>query len=296
MQITPSPSVPAVSRPHSELTPRLFRVVKRRRETADTVTLELEAVDGRPFKIRPGQFNMLYAFGVGEIPVSVSGIEGRLVHTVRAVGAVSTAVCRSRPGDVLGVRGPYGTAWPLDEAEGSDLLFIAGGIGLAPLRPAIVHFLANHERYGSGVLLCGSRTPGEILFEREVERWAEHSAFDVDLSGVRAALTTYRTVDVAGPSWRGMVGPVPQMIPKARLEMRSTVAFICGPEVLIRFAAEALLTRGLPPRAIHVSLERNMRCGIGLCGHCQLGPTIVCRDGPVYAYPDVEQLLEAREL
>jgi NAD(P)H-flavin reductase len=279
------------------MTPRPFRVLRRRRETPDTVTFELEPADGGPpLAIRPGQFDMLYAPGVGEIPVSVSSIDGRLAHTIKAVGAVTGALCRLRKGDTLGVRGPFGRPWPLEEARGCDLVFVAGGIGLAPLRPAIHHFLANHARYGRGVLFCGSRTPGEILFQREVGRWADGTRLDVDLGGVRAALTAYRSVDIAGREWRGHVGTVSSMIPRARFEQGSTVAMVCGPEVLIRFAAEALIDAGVAPAAVFVSLERNMRCGCGLCGHCQLGPTLICRDGPVYAWPQVERILGVREL
>jgi NAD(P)H-flavin reductase len=253
-------------------------------------------MDGPPITVEPGQFTMLYAFGVGEIPVSASGVEDRLIHTIRAVGAVSHALCALRRGDQVGARGPFGRPWPLRDAEGSNMLFVAGGIGLAPLRPAIVHFLRHLDRYGTGTLLCGSRTPGEILFRKEVDRWAQHPELLVDVDGVRAALTSYTTVDIAESGWRGMVGPVPKAIARARIDPASTVAFVCGPEVLITFAAETLMARGLPATSIYVSLERNMQCAIGHCGHCQLGPTLVCRDGPVYSFDEVATLIRVREL
>jgi anaerobic sulfite reductase subunit B len=266
--------------------PRPFRVERRRRETADTWTLDLQPVGGRPLQCQPGQFTMLYAFGVGEVPISVSGDrEGRLLHTVRAVGAVSEAICAARPGMVLGVRGPFGNAWPLDEAAGADVLVVAGGIGLAPLRSSIYHVLANRREFGRAIVLYGSRTPGDLLYRRELERWRGRLDLDVDV-----------TVDAGGEDWRGKVGVVGQLVATAEFDAGSAVAFVCGPEVMMRFTARALLDRGIAPDRIYVSMERNMRCGLGHCGHCQLGPTLICRDGPVYRYDRIAPLLGVREL
>jgi anaerobic sulfite reductase subunit B len=266
--------------------PRPFRVVRRRRETSDTWTLELEPVDGAPLAVEPGQFTMLYAFGVGEVPISVSGDPaGPLIHTVRAVGAVTKAICASRPGAVLGVRGPFGNAWPVEVAAGSDVVVVAGGIGLAPLRPAIHHVLARRGSYGDVAVLYGSRSPADLLYPRELERWRGRFDLQVDV-----------TVDRALDGWRGEVGVVPKLISAARFDPDAAVAMVCGPEIMMRFAAEALLERGVPRERIHVSMERNMRCGLGHCGHCQLGPTLICRDGPVYPWDEVAPLLEVREL
>jgi NAD(P)H-flavin reductase len=278
---TPLPTEPAVAGP-----PAPFRVAARRRETHDTWTLRLVPVSGEGIAVRPGQFTMLYAFGVGEVPISVSGdIEGPLVHTVRAVGAVTTAVCAARKGTPLGVRGPFGNTWPLDEAAGGDLVIVAGGIGLAPLRPVLYEVQRRREEYGEVALLYGSRTPRDLLYVRELERW--RSRFDVQVDV---------TVDSPAQGWRGKVGVVPKLVAGARFDAEQAVALVCGPEIMMRFAAAALLERGVPAERIYVSMERNMRCGVGHCGHCQLGPTLICRDGPVYRWDQVASLLEVREL
>ncbi len=272
--------------PPGPMAPRPFRVVRRRRETVDTWTLELEPVAGPPLEVSPGQFTMLYAFGIGEVPISVSGdTDGPLIHTVRAVGALTEAICASRPGAVLGVRGPFGNSWPCGSETGCDVVVVAGGIGLAPLRPAIYHLLAHRDDFGEVAILYGSRTPGDLLYPRELERWRGRFDVEVDV-----------TVDRAMDGWRGKVGVVPKLIAGARFDADAAVAMVCGPEIMMRFAGEALLERGIPADKIFVSMERNMRCGLGHCGHCQLGPTLICRDGPVYTWSDVEPLMEVREL
>jgi len=276
--------------------PRPYRVLARRVDTRDTVTLELAPVRDRQAhrlaaphgRSRPGQFNMLYAFGVGEIPISVSGDaadRGRLVHTIRSVGAVSEALCRLRPGDELGVRGPFGAAWPVAEAEGQDVVIVAGGIGLAPLRPALYHLLAQRERYGHVSLLYGARRPEEMLYVDELKRWRSRLDLDVLV-----------TVDKATENWRGAVGFVTTLVRRAEMEAGSAVAMVCGPELMMRYAAAELLGRGMAAERVHVSLERNMKCGLGLCGHCQLGPSFVCRDGPVFSFASVRDLLQTPEV
>jgi NAD(P)H-flavin reductase len=266
------------------LPPRPFRVAARRQETYDTWTLELDPVVGTPLKVAPGQFAMLYSFGAGEVPVSVSGEPGGpLVHTVRVVGAVTEAICSSMPGAALGVRGPLGNTWPIREATGGDVVVVAGGIGLAPLRPALYHVLARRPEYRRVSLLYGSRTPADLLYTVELQSWRE--SIDVDV-----------TVDAADESWQGKVGVVPKLIGTAEFDPASTHAFVCGPEIMMRFAAEALLERGVAPERIHVSMERNMQCGVGHCGHCQLGPTMICRDGPVYTYAEIDELMAVRQL
>lgn len=265
--------------------PTPFRVSERRRETRDTWTIELRPVAGAPLAVQPGQFTMLYAFGVGEVPISISGdARGPLVHTVRAVGAVTEAICDARHDGVIGVRGPFGNAWPLDAAVGGDVLVVAGGIGLAPLRPAVYEILRARDRYARFTILYGSRTPYDLLYGRELERWRVRGAH-VDL-----------TVDAADPSWRGKVGVVPKLVAGVAMDPEATTAFVCGPEIMMRFTAQALLDRGVPANRIFLSMERNMRCGVGHCGHCQLGPTLICRDGPVYHYDELERVLSVREL
>jgi anaerobic sulfite reductase subunit B len=266
------------------MTPRAVAVTRRRRETADTWTLELEPREGEPLGLAPGQFTMLYAFGIGEVPISISGdVGGPLVHTVRAVGAVTEAICSAKRGTVLGVRGPFGNSWPVDKALGGDAVVIAGGIGLAPLRPVVYELLRRRGELGEAVLLYGSRRPTELLYAKELERWRKRLQMDV-------------TVDAADPSWMGKVGFVAKLVASARFDAAAATAFICGPELMMRTSAEALLERGVPAERIYVSMERNMRCGVGHCGHCQLGPTLICRDGPVYRWDDIEALMKVREL
>ena len=263
------------------MAPRPFTVRERVQETTDTWTITLEPVAGEPLSIAPGQFVMVYAFGIGEVPISVSAPP--LVLTVRAVGAVTEAICAGGRGAVLGVRGPFGTAWPIAAAREADVVVVAGGIGLAPLRPVVLHALERRDEYGEVALLYGARTPADLLYGVQLERWREHASVDV-------------TVDAAEPGWGGKVGVVPRLVPTARFDPRSAVAFVCGPEIMMQFSVQALLDRGVPADRIHLSLERNMRCGLGHCGHCQLGPTLICRDGPVYAYETAAPWLEVREL
>ena len=266
--------------------PSPFRVADRRPDTADTWTLTLEPLDGG-FAVAPGQFVMVYAFGVGEVPISVSGPPGRpgepVVLTVRDVGAVTHAICGSEPGAVLGLRGPLGNSWPVETAEGGDVVVVAGGIGLAPLRPVVLHALTRRASFGAVSLLYGARTPADLLYTDELAAWSEKLAVEV-------------TVDAAETSWTGRVGVVPKLLEQAELRSEAASAFVCGPEVMIHFTVEALRARGVPDERIFLSLERDMRCGVGLCGHCQLGPTLICRDGPVYTQAQVARLLEVREL
>jgi NAD(P)H-flavin reductase len=259
-----------------------------RRELSDITTLELVAVAGEVPAFLPGQFNMLYAFGLGEVAISMSGDPaqpGGFVHTVRNVGAVSGALARLATGAVVGLRGPFGTAWPTTEAEGSDLVIVAGGLGLAPLRPAIYQVLASRARYGRVAILYGTRSPADILYRAELERWRRR--LDVEVAV---------TVDHADATWHGDVGVVPKLIPRVGFDPLHTVALVCGPEVMMRFTAVALLTAGVPARQIHLSMERNMKCAIGLCGHCQFGPDFICKDGPVMRYDRIAGILAVREI
>jgi anaerobic sulfite reductase subunit B len=268
------------------LRPTLYVVTGRKQETYDTVTLMLRPARSPIKAPRPGQFTMLYSFGVGEIPVSVSGIgqDGVLVQTIREVGAVSRALCAAAPGDTIGVRGPFGTDWGVDGARGRDVLVVAGGIGLAPLRPVLLAALADQARFGRVVLLAGARSPADLPFTRELGTWAGRGA-DVRV-----------TVDHGDPGWTGRVGLVTTLIGNAVVNPAATTAFVCGPEIMMRLSARALADAGVAPADIRVSLERNMRCGVALCGHCQLGPLLVCRDGPVVSYAEAAPLTAIKEL
>lgn len=271
--------------------PRFYEVVSRREDTYDTVTVELAAPADPLPAFAPGQFSMLSAFGIGEVPISLSGFGGgdgllarRLGHTMRAVGAVTRALCAARPGQLIGVRGPFGTGWDLSSAAGNDILVVAGGIGLAPLRPVLLAALEDRSRYGRLVLLAGARTPADLLYTDELEAWRG--------LGVEVAVT----VDQPGDGWHGDVGVVTSLLGRAALAAHRTTAFVCGPEIMMRYAADALIALGVPAQRIRVSLERTMRCGAGWCGHCQLGPLLLCRDGPVITYDRAADLLRIREL
>lgn len=267
------------------LTPRPFVVAGRERDTADTWTLTLEPVGGEGVTVAPGQFMMVYVFGVGEVPISVSGPPNRpgpVILTVRAVGAVTHAVCASHSGATLGLRGPFGNSWPIDAATG-DVVVVAGGIGLAPLRPVLLRALERREALDGVCLLYGARTPDDLLYTDQLAEW-------------RSAIVVDVTVDAAQSAWAGRVGVVPKLVAEAGFRPETTTAFVCGPEIMMHFTTEALLARGVPPDQIHLSMERHMLCGVGLCGHCQLGPTLICRDGPVYSYADAAPWLEVREL
>jgi NAD(P)H-flavin reductase len=283
------PAEPAPAGAAGGLVPTPCRVGRRLIETADTHTLELfpeRAGAIAPFA--PGQFAMLYAFGAGEAPISISGdlsAGGRLVHTIRSAGAVTSALCALEPGDHVGVRGPFGTAWPLEPAEGADVVVVAGGIGLAPLRPAVYQLMRRRERYGRVAILYGGRSPAELLYVAELERW--RGRFDVQVEVI---------VDGAPSDWRGQVGVVTKLIPRAELDPKGAFAFVCGPELMMRFTAAALAERGFASERVFLSLERSMHCAIGLCGHCQLQHLLLCRDGPVFALDAVEPLLRVREL
>lgn len=268
------------------MVPRPFRVAAKRAQTADTVTLVLEPLHGEPVRFLPGQFDMLYAFGIGEVPISFSGARrARVEHTIRAVGAVTRALCATRRGEVIGVRGPFGTGWDIESAEGADVVIAGGGIGLAPLKPVVEAVIARRDRYGRVTVLIGARTPELLLFRKELEAWRARPDLDVAVS-----------VDAAGAGWRGNVGIITELVPGARFDPGSTVAMICGPEVMMRFVADALTHRGVTTESIRISMERNMRCAIGHCGHCQFGPTFVCKDGPVYPYDAVAHLMGIREV
>ncbi len=266
-----------------------FQVRRVLRETYDTFSMELvppAAIGGFPFS--PGQFNMLYVYGVGEVPISISGDPTKtstLVHTVRAVGVVTKALRSHKVGDFVGVRGPFGNGWPVETAAGKDVVIVTGGIGLAPLRPAIHYLLENREKYGRIVLLYGARTPEDILYRKNLEKW--RSRFDIEMQV---------TVDRAARSWKGNVGVVTQLIPRALFDLSKGISLVCGPEIMMRFTVMELIKRGLGEDRIYVSMERNMKCGVGLCGHCQLGPTFVCKDGPVYCYENIKDLFRKREM
>ena len=268
--------------------PVCYRVRRNKRELRDVCTLELEPIDGAGAPFQAGQFNMLYGFGLGEAAISISGDPlqpSPLVHTIRAVGPLTRALCALRRGQAIGVRGPFGVGWPMQAALGHDIVFIGGGIGLAPLRPAIYQVLSQRERYGHVSILIGARTPEDLLYADEVAAW--RSRFDLDV---------HVTVDSASDRWRGETGVVTRLIPRAVFDSAETIAMMCGPEVMMRYCVAGLRDRGMSPECMYLSLERNMKCGVGACGHCQFGPTFVCKDGPVFPQSRIDRLLRIREV
>jgi NAD(P)H-flavin reductase len=281
----PAPGTPAQGTAAPWIEPETWRVTDIRHEAPGVVTLGLRPP--RPFEFLPGQFNMLSRPGIGEVPISISGDPAstrHALHTIRDVGPVTHALCSLRPGQQAGVRGPYGTSWPVAAAEGGDLVIVAGGIGLPPLRPALYQALARRDSFGRVVLLYGARTPADLLFIPELDVWGARSGLDVAV-----------TVDAAGKDWHGNVGVVPDLVRRAPLDPPGTTAFIVGPEIMMRFTVRALLAAGVPEGRIYLSMERNMQCAVAMCGHCQLGPFLTCRDGPVFRYPALAPWLAIRE-
>jgi len=269
------------------MVPRVVRVLRRHRDAPQVWSFDIEPTETAP-AFAPGQFNMLTAFGVGEVPISLSGDPAKpdcLVHTIRAVGPVSVALTRLGPGDVLGLRGPFGIGWPMVEAAGRDVIIVAGGLGLAPLRPALYRLLGERAHYGKIALLYGTRSAEDILFRREIESWRSRLDMGIEV-----------TVDHAGSDWHGHVGVVTTLIARADFDPLHAIALVCGPEVMMRFAIAALGAARLADDAIYLSMERNMKCGVGFCGHCQFGTVFLCRDGPVFRYDRVRSLLALKEI
>ena len=270
--------------------PALFEVTEVSRDNEVTFSLEARSKDGVPFHFRPGQFNMLYAFGKGEIPISISGkpyTDHTVIHTVQNVGAVSRALTELRPGDSFGLRGPFGRGWPVEKALGSDLLLMAGGLGLAPLRPVIYEVLHSRSSFGRVILLYGARSLERLVFGEELKQWQ-----------VGHDLEVFVTLDIAYPEWNGHVGVVTSLCRTAAqlIDVSNATAFICGPPIMMRFSMRELLGLGVQPARCFVSLERNMQCGVGHCGHCQYGPLFLCKDGPVIDCESLLPWLKVKEL
>lgn len=258
-------------------------------ENDDTFTLSLDMGDWEEgFKFLPGQFNMVYVYGVGEAAISISSDPARtgtLDHTIHRVGIVTTALAQKKRGDVIGIRGPYGSSWPVDIARGKDVCIISGGIGLAPLRPVIYSMLKNRQDYGRIIVLYGGRSPLDLLFRVELEKWGNEDNIE-----------TLVTVDRGDSSWKGHIGVVTSLFSYIKLDARETIAYVCGPEIMMKYTVDELAQRGVPTDQIYLSMERNMKCAVGFCGHCQFGPTFICKDGPVYPLPIIRPLMDRKEL
>ena len=267
------------------------RILSVQRENINTLTFRMQIVDDvirRMYRWIPGQFNMLYAPGVGEAAISVSSdSEERdtLEHTIRVVGSVTRSIEQIGESGLIGLRGPFGSGWPTDQLDGRDVIMVAGGIGLAPLRPMVYWLLRHRERCKRVVLLFGCRSPDDRVFARELEQWAEESAIDVLV-----------TVDNPTEGWTGPVGVVTNLLRRIKVNAERTIVMVCGPPILNRVAAWQFLQLHVPPEQVFVSLERNMNCGFGRCGHCQYGSKFVCTDGPVFCYADIADIFGKEEI
>ena len=280
---------PSAVHEEAPMTPNWAEIIEIVPEAEGVSTYWLKFKDediAENYSFSPGQFNMLYLPGYGEAAISISSDaadRSKIGHTIRFVGNVTNAISRLKVGDEIGVRGPFGTPWPMDEIEGHDITIASGGIGLAPLRPAIYHILNNRERYGQIHILYGSRTPADLLYTDEYAKWEEQGIHVVT------------TVDRADDSWKGSVGVVPMLFYRYRMDAPNSVVLTCGPEIMIRFVIFEALARRVPADHLYVSLERNMKCGQGSCGHCQLGPHFICKDGPVFRFDQLEDFFNVEE-
>ncbi len=275
--------------PTQPMTPFWAEIVEIVREAPNVSTYWLQFLDPAlrdGYHFKAGQFNMVLVPGLGEAAISISSDmedPGRLGHTIRAVGNITSAISRMNVGEVLGIRGPFGSWWALDEWSGKDIVIAAGGIGLPPMRP-VLYYVMNHRReFGRVVVLYGARTPNDLQFTREYKAWQDK---DIEISV---------TVDRGDDKWDGRVGVVPILFYNTRVDPKNTVILTCGPEIMIRFVIFEALARRVPPERIYVSLERNMRCGMGSCGHCQLGPFFVCKDGPIFGFDKLQPYVNVEE-
>jgi NAD(P)H-flavin reductase len=276
----------ALAAPANPWLPRLAVIRDIQAETPGVATYTLAFSDPAPYSFQPGQFNMLYLPGVGEAAISVSSDPAEpalLRHTVRAVGNITQALTRLKPGENIGVRGPFGSSWPAQELRGQDLILACGGIGLPPLRPLLYHVMRHRSDYGRVALLYGARTPADLLFTTEFPAWQS------------AGIDVHTTVDIGDDSWRGNIGVVPVLFYRLRPDPRRTSVLSCGPEIMMRFVIFEALARRIPKRRIYLSMERNMSCAVGLCGRCQFGPVFVCKDGPVFTYERLEPYLHVED-
>jgi NAD(P)H-flavin reductase len=272
------------------LVPAWAEVVKITPEAEGVTTFALKLIDPeiqQRYHWEPGQFNMLYVPGYGESAISMSSnvasSNGLVIHTIRHVGNVTNATSRLKVGDVVGLRGPFGTYWPLEAMQGMDIVIASGGIGLPPLRGAIYSIMQNRANYGKVTLLYGARTPKDLMYPDEYDTWKQA---DVDVQV---------TVDRGDDLWTGRIGVVPMYFYHFRVDPHKTAIMACGPEIMMRFVIYEALARRIPSEHIYVSLERNMKCGQGFCGHCQLGPYFICKDGPVFPFSRLESFFNVEE-
>ena len=271
----------------NEYSPNLAVIKKIRKETHDTNTYTLEFSDKKlqkSFSPAPGQFMMLSLFGIGESAISLSGTSnnGSVTTTIRNVGSVTNAVLRLKEGDFIGMRGPYGNGWPLEKAEGKNVLIVVGGMGIVPLRGVVNYIKNNRKKFGDLEIIYGARTPDDMLFRYEFEKWKQIKNTRLDLTVDELPIETMS---------KCKIGLVTSCFPSMKTHHKNAIVLVCGPEIMMRYAAKCLETIGFKDRQIYLSLERRMKCGIGKCGHCQIGLKYVCKDGPVFNYADIKPFI-----
>ncbi|HUH62202.1 MAG TPA: FAD/NAD(P)-binding protein [Terracidiphilus sp.] len=263
----------------------VVRAIKPEAYGITTFSLEYSEPDA-PVGFSPGQFNMIHLPGIGEVAISIASdpvVPHVMEHTIRYAGSVTRAFSRVKVGDTVGMRGPYGNPWPMELAKGKDLMIVSGGIGLAPLRPVILDVLHRRGEFGRVILLYGGRTPQDLLYTDEFERWQE------------GGMELFVSVDRADETWKGQVGVIPMAFYRIRLDYRNTIVFSCGPEIMMRFVIYEAMARRVPKDSIYVSMERNMKCAIGFCGHCQVGPSFICKQGPIFRFSAIESFFGKEE-
>jgi len=271
------------------MVPILYRVIEKRVENTNLITLVFEPAGEEKIEpLKPGQFNMIYIFGLGEIPISVSSLLAPyplITHTIQDVGAISHACCELSIEDEVGIRGPFGNPFPVEDAKFKDVIILAGGVGFAPLRPMIEYIAYNRDDYGEVNFLYGTRDPSGILFHQDVISLQSDPSINFQI-----------TVDHSYKNWRGNVGVVTSLLDKAEFNPKNTMAFVCGPEIMMRYGTYELIDWEIPEENIFLSMERNMKCALGHCGHCQYGPHFVCKEGPVFSYSSIRKYLNIFEI
>lgn len=265
-----------------------MEIVAKNEESHDVFTLTLKFIEEKEtsYDFQPGQFNMLYLFGIGEVPISIlaHGENNTLyAHTIRRVGRVTQGLSLLKVGDCVGLRGPFGRGWPLDEVKNKDVLIVTGGLGCAPSVSIIHHILKHRAAYGRLIILQGVKHSDDLIFRKQYNEWAQ-------LPNIQVVLAA----DISQPNWPGHTGLITELLDQVHLDLDKTICMMCGPEGMMRATAERLLQLQLPEEAIYLSLERNMECAVGHCGHCQFGGHFICKNGPVFNYPEIKALLHQR--
>ncbi|HCU25088.1 MAG TPA: Ni/Fe hydrogenase subunit gamma [Deltaproteobacteria bacterium] len=273
------------------LTPQAAEIVEKRRESENIFTFRLRfcAEEARrSFSFSPGQFNMIYAFGVGDVAITIVSDPDdmeTLDHTIRTVGNVTQALGRLEKGDVVGLRGPFGSTWPLEEIRGKDVMILTGGLGCAPTLGALHYLIRRRESYGAIKIIHGIKAPRDLIYQKKFREWEKTPNTEVHL-----------TVDKPARGWKHKIGLVTHLLKDVAFDAAKTVVMMCGPEIMMRLSLKELIYRGIAPERIYLALERNMKCALGFCGHCQFGPHFICKDGPILRYDRIREIFHLKEV